>query len=108
MADQKLTLDDVMRLTATHPVTKEDVKDFLTEIIDYIGIGFHIDTPFNEYVSDSDSSIRLFSDEMAELLDDHMECCMEVKVWGEDEDEDDDIYGMAIEIFISKWPDFFE
>lgn len=51
-----------------------DVTDFLESCIDYIGLAFHPDTDFAEYIDNRDD-VRLFSETQAEIFNTKLKAC---------------------------------
>lgn len=71
---------------------QQELINFLTECINYLGTGFHPDTDFKEYI-DIRNNETLYSTEQAEIynkkMDDAFEFC---------EENEFDIYELSIEL----------
>lgn len=76
------------------------VRNFIRQCADELGLGFHPDTPFNDYVN-IDTELPTYSLEESEQRQKQMDAC---HAWCQDNDTD--IYEMAI--VASDAPDFFD
>jgi len=82
----------------THPIkTKGDVEKFMKFCTDYIGIGFHPDTPFEDYIN-KDTDKATFSEEQSRIFNKAMEQSFEVA-----KKEKIDLYGIGIDYFQKKF-----
>lgn len=73
--------------------TDADIEAFLRAAIEEVGLGFHLDTPFAEYVETS-TGARCFTDEEAVRLD----ACVQHTFQIAGEAEEDDPYAVALRI----------
>lgn len=71
--------------------TIEDVQEFLNDCINYLGLAFHPDTNFIDYVSSN--GYPLYNEEQAEISNKMMEQAFDIC-----DELDVDIYEMALNL----------
>ncbi len=72
--------------------TLQEAKDFIKDCMDYIGIGFHPDTPFEDY-DFADRKESMFSNESAALNNNLMDQAFE-----QFDEANEDIYEYSISL----------
>lgn len=70
----------------------QNVQEFLEQCIDYIGLGFHIDTDFSDYY-DLRSGQKMFSTSVADEYNNKLSECIDYC-----NQNDIDIYELAAEL----------
>lgn len=69
----------IQRITKRHPVNESDVREFFYECIHNIklGLGFHPDTPFEDYIIPYTDKPTFTTDE-SEAMNEHIDICFTV------------------------------
>lgn len=70
----------VQRITKAYPVSVSDVKEFIWECVHTLrlGVAFHPDTKFSEYIAKDRKRNRalMFTKDEAEALQEHWDMCL--------------------------------